>query len=174
MINRYSFTSYPIVSIDEYIDVCAKGINPLIDWKNYQLEIRLRIQIQNTLFGKSELGKANVPVANQKYYQYMWENKLHVCEECCKPLYEYSAKFISHILTRGGYSEMAHDCRNSRILCFECHQNAEIEEFHRMMKIYEMDLIIIELLKHDYNELQKRKEGGIQSSGEDFRFINLN
>ena len=141
-----------ISSMDNYLDAMNEGGQPLYDFKNYEVDIQLRIDIQNQLFGKSLLGKGDIVKANDKYYHWCWENKLNVCEECGKPLHNYWSGYISHILSRGSNAQLAHDPRNSRILCNEHHELAENENTHRLLKIYQVDLIIIEILKHEYSQ----------------------
>ena len=146
-----------IASIDDYLDELSLGNQPLSNWKKYAIDFLLRMDIQQQLFGKTQLSKGNIPTANQKYYAWKWDNSLNVCEECAKPLHNYSSYYISHILTRGSHPEMAHDPRNSRILCDKCHDLTENEDTHRELKIYEVDLIIIEILKYEYQQVKEKR-----------------
>ena len=120
-----------------------------------QLRHVLRVQIQNELFGLATLGKRDILRANDKFYRWCWENKLQVCEECLLPLHSYSAKFISHILTRGSKAHIAHDPRNVNILCFKHHNKWEFgtQAVRQTMKIYKGNVKRIELLKTDYSKL---------------------
>lgn len=136
--------------LEEYELALSHGYNPLQDWKKFNLFVPLRIEIQRQLFGRSVLSRGNVREANQRFYVWSWENNEHYCEECGKPLQGYSAKFISHILTRGAHPEMAHDPRNKNILCFQHHQNWEDERKRKDMRIYKTNLKIIEILINDY------------------------
>lgn len=79
----------------------------------------------------------------------MWENKPHYCEECMRPLAEYSAVYVSHILTRGANPDMAHDPRNVNILCFRHHAEWENGEREKM-RIWAKNQATIEELKKDY------------------------
>ena len=142
-------------SVYEY-ELCLKhGINPLFWHRHIKLVPTLRIQLQNKIFGKSELGKGNVVQANDKYYHYCWDHGLMVCEECGRPLYAmrhydcYSATYISHILTRGSNPNMAHDPRNHNILCKKHHDQWETGE-RRGMIIYPDNQVVIRELKKDY------------------------
>lgn len=118
------------------IEYCvARGYEPLLDIRNFRLDIRLRVELQLELFGNCVLGRGDIPVANQRFFRWVWEHKPHRCEECLKPLRNYSAVYCSHILTRGAFPEMAHDARNINILCFEhhsCWENGDREK----MRIY--------------------------------------
>ena len=99
----------------EYDYVKERGYEPLID-RRFDIEIHLRVSIQQELFGKG-----HTPAENEKFYRWCWEHKPHYCEECMKPLAQYSATYVSHILTRAAHPEAAHDCRNVNILCFSHH-----------------------------------------------------
>lgn len=133
-----------IENIQEYNYVkSGLKIDPLFLIDFFDFDIELRNNIQRELFGDDR------EKANEKYYHYIWQNKKHLCEECAKPLYAYSAVFISHILPRGSYPEIAHDVRNSNILCFEHHsqwENGKKQE----MSIYRKNKIIINTLKKEY------------------------
>lgn len=146
---------FNIVTREEYELVKERGHEPLVDNRFFIIDIALRVQLQNELFGLATIGKRNIPKSNDKFYHYCWEHKLHVCEECLKPLSDFSAVYISHILTKGGKAHMAHDPRNVNILCFKHHNKWEYatEEVRATMKIYERNLKRIELLKTDYSKL---------------------
>ena len=77
-----------IETIEEYNYVLPKN-QPLVDDRFFIIEISLRVLIQQQLFGLAKLGQKDILKANDKFYHWVWENKLHVCEECLKPLYEY-------------------------------------------------------------------------------------
>lgn len=139
-----------IDNIDRYLDLINEGYNPLFQYRRFAIKFDLRIYIQDGLFGKSALGKGDTLIANQKYYEWCFKNKLQICEECCKPLKNYWAGFVSHIYTRGSSPEMAHDPRNSRLLCEDCHPLAEDDDTHSGMKIYSADQIIKEILRYEY------------------------
>jgi hypothetical protein len=120
------------------------------------MDINLRVDIQNRLFGSVAV-KNKIPVANQKYYHYCFDNSLLHCENCGKPLYVgrnidgcYSAYNVSHILTKGAHPDMAHDPRNHNILCVNCHEQWENGE-KRGMLIYLDNRVVIKELKKDYN-----------------------
>lgn len=136
----------------EYDYCVAHGYEPLIDIKNFQIDIRLRVDIQRELFGHCVFGRGDVPVANQRFYKWVWEHKPHRCEETMRPLYNYSATFISHILARGAFPEMAHDPRNVNVLCWQMHERWEHGDRERM-RIYAGNMRIIEMLKNEYAKL---------------------
>lgn len=141
---------YHITIIEEYRLAVQNGYQPLSQYKLFTLDINLRIQIQRELFGKSLISKGNIVQGNDRFYKWCWENSNQVCEECGKPLHNYSSVFVSHILTRGANPEKAHDPRNKNILCYEHHQQWENETQRKKMRIYKMNLYIISLLKMDY------------------------
>lgn len=145
---------YPIEinTMADYNNVSAIGFNPLIDWKRFKIDYGLRLQLQHELFGKTILGYGDIPQVNQKFYEYCWKNSLvHVCEECMHPLYDYKAIYISHILSRGGYPELAHDLRNFNLLCPLCHHQWESE--YSGMKIRKKNKIVIKLMIADSNNM---------------------
>lgn len=136
----------PILSRAEYDYVWGLGYQPLID-KRFALEINLRVDIQRELFGRG-----HTPEENEKFYRWCWEHKPHICEECMKPLPNYSAVHVSHILTRGAHPEMAHDGRNVNILCFNHHNKWENGD-RKSMRIYAANQLTIEQLKKEYGTL---------------------
>ena len=145
-----------IITREEYEMVVERGFQPLLD-NRFEMDIILRIDIQKELFGHCVFGRGNIPAANERFYRWIWENKKHICEETMRPLHNYSAKFISHILTRGANPAMAHDPRNINILCLEMHnkwENGNREE----MRIFAQNQKIIEKLRFEYN-LINRNDG---------------
>lgn len=129
----------------EYDYIVSRGFEPLLDTKHFRMDIRLRIAIQREKFGTG-----HTPEENERFYRWVWEHKPHYCEETMRPLPNYSATFVSHILTRGANPEMAHDPRNVNILCFEMHNKWENGD-RKGMRIYPANLLRIEELKKDYN-----------------------
>lgn len=135
-----------IISRAEYDYVVGRGGEPLIDYKNFALDINLRVELQRELFG------SDIPTANARFYRWVWDHKPHWCEETLRPLHNFSASLCSHILTRGAHPEMAHDPRNVNILCFDMHQRWENGD-RRGMRIYESNMRIIEMLRKEYQKL---------------------
>lgn len=136
---------YIITERWEYDYAVKHGCEPLIDTWHFRMDIRLRIQIQREKFGTG-----HTPEENEKFYRWCWEHKPHHCEETMRPLPDYSAVYISHILTRGAHPEMAHDPRNVNILCFEAHNCWEHETTRKGMRIYPANLLRIKELMDDY------------------------
>lgn len=127
----------------EYDYLVKRGHEPLLDERIVTMTNRLRREIQKRLFGTDRTK------ANAKFYKWVWDHKPHRCEECMRPLEKYSAVFVSHILTRGAFPEMAHDPRNVNILCFEHHNQWENGN-RKAMRIYEKNQETIERLKKEY------------------------
>lgn len=121
----------------------SRGYEPLTD-KRFVLDINLRVSIQRALFGSG-----HTPEENQRFYRWCWEHKPHICEECMRPLREYSATYVSHILTKGAHPEMAHDPRNVNILCLNHHNQWENGN-RESMRIYLGNMKTIEQLKKEY------------------------
>lgn len=129
--------------IESYRYVVAQGYEPLLD-RRFSLEIHLRVEVQRILFG----GLTD----HEKFYRWVWEHKPHICEETMRPLNDYSAVHISHILTKGGFPEMAHDPRNTNILCLAAHNKWEFGR-REEMRIFESNQFIIQKLKLEYAKL---------------------
>ena len=143
------YESYTITSREEYEALKARGIDALFYDKNLRLDIGLRKEIQEEIFGKG-----NHQRANQKFYRMAWEKSTprmgsHFCQECHKKLESYSATYISHILSRGAHPEMAYDLRNFNILCADCHMKYDQGEKEKM-KIWRRSEVIIRELKKEY------------------------
>lgn len=51
----------------EYEYCVARGYEPLLDIRNFRLDIRLRVELQRELFGHCVLGRGDIPVANQRF-----------------------------------------------------------------------------------------------------------
>lgn len=134
-----------LIDTREQYDLCkAHGIEPLID-RRFAMEIRLRVSIQRELFGNG-----HSPEENERFYRWCWEHYPHICAECMRPLRQYSATYVSHIMTRGAHPETAHDCRNVNILCFSHHSVWENGN-RKNMRIYQRNLQIVEELKKEYS-----------------------
>lgn len=141
----------------EYDYLLKRGVDPLFWHRVFKVDIHLRINIQNNLFGRAELSKKSIIAANDRYYHYcFWHGPL-VCENCGKPFFSnkniqgcYWSGHVSHIISKGAASEMAHDPRNHNKLCHKCHEKWESAKNKEMM-IYRDNIIVIEELKRDYN-----------------------
>lgn len=137
-----------LIDSRELYDYAVKcGYEPLIDAR-FPIEINLRVAIQREKFGRG-----HTPEENEKFYRWCWEHYPHICQETMRPLHEYSAVHISHILTRGAHPEMAHDPRNVNILCLASHNKWENGNRYAM-RIYQSNKLIIEQLKSEYAKLK--------------------
>lgn len=136
----------------EYDYCVSRGIEPLIDERHIKMDIRLRVEVQRELFGRGKIG-ADIARANDKFFRWVWAHKPHHCEETMRPLYDYSAAYCSHILTRGAFPEMATDPRNINILCLEQHNKWENGN-RKEMRIYPGNMRRMEMLKNEYNQLR--------------------
>lgn len=133
-----------VIDTRELYDFARKrGFEPLVD-RRFAVEINLRVSIQRELFGRG-----HTPEENERFYRFCWDHYPHVCAECMRPLYQYSATYVSHIMTRGAHPETSHDCRNVNILCFSHHSIWENGN-RKNMRIYQSNLLIIEMLKKEY------------------------
>ncbi len=148
---------YLITTRAEYDLAKAHGFEPLIGFERikgetiFQLEIRLRVAIQRELFGTG-----HTPEENEKFYRWCWDHYPHICSETMRPLKQYSATYISHIMTRGAHPEMAHDPRNVNILCFEMHNRWENGD-RSSMRIYRANLLTVEQLKKEYGKINRNQ-----------------
>lgn len=142
-----------ISTYQQYEDFVALGFQPLVDWRKFEIEIRLRVELQRQLFGHRILTKADDLVkANDRFYRWVFEHKQQVCEETGVPIYGYSAVHLSHIITRGSHPEMAHDPRNINILTLKAHNRWESGN-NKGMKIFPLNQYIIRMLIDDYKSL---------------------
>lgn len=128
----------------------SKGYEPLTD-KRFEMPIKVRVDVQRYLFGAG-----HTPAENERFYRYCWDLYPHICEECMRPLTQFSATYISHIRTRGAFPEAAHDVRNVNILCFKHHNQWETGN-RKAMRIYPGNVQTIEQLTKEYNEVWKDK-----------------
>lgn len=136
-----------LIDTREQYDLCKEhGIEPLVD-RRFTMEIRLRVSIQRELFGTG-----HTPAENERFYRFCWDHYPHICAECMRPLRQYSATYVSHIMTRGAHPETAHDCRNVNILCFSHHSVWENGN-RKNMRIYQRNLQIVEELKKEYSAI---------------------
>lgn len=129
-----------IKDIAEYNYCLKRGLNPLLS-AICDIDINLRIELQHKMFPTIE-----------KFYKWVWDNKPHYCEETLRPLHNYSAVYVSHILTRGAHPEMALDPRNTNILCYEMHNAWEFGDREKM-RIFAKNQRTVEKLKQEYSRL---------------------
>ena len=129
-----------------YDYACKRGFEPLVD-RRFAVEINLRVSIQRELFGRG-----HTPEENERFYRYCWDHYPHVCAETMRPLHQYSAAYVSHIMTRGAHPDIAHDPRNVNILSVEMHNRWENGD-RQNMRIYQSNLLIIRMLKKEYETI---------------------
>lgn len=58
------------------------------------------------------------------FYLLIWQEREHKCENCGKPIHEFSLLLFHHVLPKrpdGGYPQYRHCKWNIWILCWECH-----------------------------------------------------
>ena len=110
------------------------------------MDIKLRLELQRELFPFQS------PENDVKFYKWCWENKPKFCEEIGQEILGYAAIHISHILTKGAFTEARYDGRNVNILSAKSHNKWEFatDSEKQNMKIYYNNQYIIELLKKDY------------------------
>lgn len=140
-----------VTTRSEYDYIVSRGYEPLLEWRYFTMDIKLRIEIQKEIFGEGCF-----VTENQRYYKWCWDHKLQYCEETAQPLYDYSAKYVSHIISKGADRRMATDPRNVNLLIPQMHSKWEFgkDNIKRTMNIYKMNRYIIEILKSDYNKLR--------------------
>lgn len=147
---------FNLTDIAEVKEVTERGYNPLF-LPQFSFDINVRIEFQRLIFGHSILSRGDIPKANERFYRMVWDFKPHHCEECMKPLKNYSSVWISHILSRGSSPEIAHDPRNINILCAAHHSQWETGE-RKTMRIYPRNMKTISVLQLEYNESKKEYE----------------
>lgn len=136
-----------ITNREDYDALLKRGIDCLYD-KRYHLEIGLRREIQREKFGKND------DEGNAKFYAYCIKHFPHVCENCGKPIEHPWATNVSHILSRGAFAPLSHDCRNVSILCWECHHKFEHKPTRVTMNPWYLEEVErrIEMLKEEYRD----------------------
>ena len=62
---------YLLTDRDEYNYCIQRGYNPLLDLRNFRMDIRLRVEIQRELFGHCITGRgANIMAANERFFSF--------------------------------------------------------------------------------------------------------
>jgi hypothetical protein len=141
----------------EYDYCVSRGFQPLIDWRRFKLDFFLRVDIQHEYFGSG-----NFQQENQKFYKWVYDHSIKRCAETGQPIHEndginrrniFSAKNVSHIITKGSDRRMAIDPRNANLLIIDIHNIWDFgtEQQKRSLNIYPMNQLIIQMLKDDYN-----------------------
>lgn len=131
-----------IKSIHDYNKYKNGIIEPLILPFLFNINKSVREQIIS-LFGKQS------PQNDVNFYKWVWSLKPHWCENCGKPLKNYWAGNISHIQTKGAWTEYRYDPLNTNILCLNCHNNWEYsnEEKKKEMYVYWKNKQVYELFR---------------------------
>lgn len=141
-----------IETIEEYNYIKSMGHEPLLLDKYFDIEIGLRKRLQCMLFARSLDGRGNdITASNERFYRWIWDNKPHYCEECMRPLREYSSTYCSHILSRGAFPDMAYDPRNVNILCKFHHDMWETGK-RETMRIYKKNTERMKILRYEYSK----------------------
>jgi|10_taG_2_1085330.scaffolds.fasta_scaffold219980_2 predicted restriction endonuclease len=85
--------------------------------------------------------------ADVKFYNSIWNDSNHYCENCNIYLGEQLNKsYISHILSKGAYPKHRHNNENINVLCFNCHQLWEFGDKTKM-SIYRKNVKVMNKLK---------------------------
>lgn len=140
-----------INSYQDYLLAVQNKFQPLID-TNFHIDIQLRAEIQDTLFGKK------FPANDDRFFRWVWKYKPHYCEETGMEIPRFAAVHMSHILSKGAFPEMRYDPRNINIVLYHIHNIWEfgLEKEKMKLKIYLKNQQIIETLKHEYRQLYIR------------------
>jgi len=95
---------------------------------------------------------------DEAFYNEIWNERPHVCEECGIHLGDYSQKiFFSHIISKGSHQELRHNKLNINVLCGICHSAWEFGK-RQEMKIYEKNKdVILLLLKESIAHFKRGK-----------------
>lgn len=107
----------------------------------------------------SDKGKATVK-ADDAFYQEIWSERPHRCEECGIFLGDTLKKhFFSHIITKGSHPNLRHIKDNINVLCLTHHQQWETGD-RKSMKICSKNEVVISRLKELSRQmLDKRIKG---------------
>ena len=98
--------------------------------------------------------------ADTRFYQEIWDEREHSCEECGVSLDngdgEWQRIYFSHILSKGAHPELRHEKRNFNILCGLHHTQFEFGK-RKHMKINEKNKdVIVWLLNRSIERLGKK------------------
>ena len=146
-----------ILTIDDYnVLKNTFEVDPLLTaWDDSEsiifMPIQVRIEIQERLFQA-----ASHTAMLSKFYRWCWDHKEQICEETGTPLHSYSAKYISHIMSRGAHCEKSFDPRNVNILSPAAHTQWETGD-RETMRIYWRNQTTIIRLNNEYNKLKPRR-----------------
>jgi hypothetical protein len=96
--------------------------------------------------GPSKDVKAKIDL-DTKFYEEIWSERPHYCEECDKYLGEKWERYMfSHILSKGSQPRLRHNKDNVNLLCLEHHQTWEFGD-KKSMNIYPENEKIIQMLR---------------------------
>ena len=59
------------------------------------------------------------------FYKIIWNMRPHICIECKLVLNDFSATYISHIVSKGSHSNLRFNLDNVQVLCASCHRRYE-------------------------------------------------
>jgi len=137
---------------EEYLAMKVAGYEPLGDI-SVDIDMHIRVALIKEKFPKAS-GANDV-----KFYKWAFEVKGDICEETGIWLRSYQSCFVSHILSKGAYTEMRYDLRNVNILCLLSHSLWEFGTIQekQTMKIWEPNQATIFILKKDYNDLRNNR-----------------
>lgn len=102
-----------------------------------------------------------------KWYKKQYDDSDKLCEECTliaqghgvineRILEPYDCTYVSHILSRGAFPELALHPKNKNILCPQHHREWETGDYEKM-KIYPGNLLVIDELQQFI--VNKKTEG---------------
>lgn len=78
---------------------------------------------------------------DKKFYQSIWNEREHYCEECGKWLGDEPAwSYFSHILPKSHYNKLRYCKANIDLLCPDCHHRWEFKD-RKNMRVYSEDKI---------------------------------
>ena len=128
---------------EQYQHLIGRGYEPLM---GYCAPLRAYFDIDNVL--RRELQKERFKT-KESFYKFCYTISNKICEECGLELPYYSAKNISHILTRGAHPAMALDPRNFNLLTYQNHTRWETGD-RKNMKIYKKNQETMQMLNLEY------------------------
>ena len=73
---------------------------------------------------------------DNKFFEYVWKVRPHVCQECGRELKEMKKWYMHHILSKAKYPYFRHDERNILMLCYQHHNEIESATSAPKLKVF--------------------------------------
>ncbi len=136
-------TKIEISTREEYELLINRGYEPLT---GVCAPLKAYFDIDNLLRRELQAERFKTIIA---FYKFCYAISNKICEECGIELPYYSAKNVSHILSRGAHIAISLDPRNFNLLTYQNHQRWESGD-RQNMKIYNKNQETMQMLNLEY------------------------